>query len=107
MLRGTFTALITPFRDGHPEQIDETALRRLVERQVAAGVAGLVPCGTTGETPTLSNVEQDRVIALVVAQTGGRVPVIVGTGGNDTAHTVTRTRRARDLGATAALVVAP
>lgn len=107
MLRGTFTALITPFRNGYPEQIDETALRRLIERQIQAGVAGLVPCGTTGETPTLSEVEQDRVIALVVAETEGRIPIIAGTGGNDTAHTVTRTRRAREGGATAALVVAP
>jgi len=107
MFSGTFTALITPFRAGDPAQIDETALRSLVETQITAGISGLVPCGTTGETPTLSEAEQDRVIALVVEQTRGRVPVIAGTGGNDTAHVVERTHRARVLGADAALIVAP
>ncbi len=107
MIRGTFTALITPFRAGDPSQIDEPALRELVDAQVAGGISGLVPCGTTGETPTLSETEQDRVIAIVVEQARGRVPVIAGTGGNDTAHVLSRTRRARDLGADGALVVAP
>jgi 4-hydroxy-tetrahydrodipicolinate synthase len=104
MFRGTITALITPFRHG---EIDEPALRGLVETQIRAGIAGLVPCGTTGETPTLSEEEQDRIIQIVVEQSAGRVPVIAGTGGNDTARAVTRTRRARELGADAALVVAP
>jgi 4-hydroxy-tetrahydrodipicolinate synthase len=104
MFRGSFTALITPFRDG---EVDEAALRRLVETQVRSGTAGLVPCGTTGETPTLSEEEQDRVIAIVLEQAAGRVPVVAGTGGNDTARAIARTRRARELGAAAALVVAP
>jgi 4-hydroxy-tetrahydrodipicolinate synthase len=104
MFRGAITALITPFRDG---EVDEPALRDLVETQVRAGIAGLVPCGTTGETPTLSEEEQDRVVRTVVEQAAGRVPVIAGTGGNDTARAVARTRRARQLGADAALVVAP
>lgn len=104
MFRGTFTALITPFRNG---EIDEPRLRSLVEGQIRAGIDGLVPCGTTGETPTLSETEQDRVISVVVQQAAGRVPVISGTGSNDTAHVVHRTRRARELGANAALVVTP
>ena len=104
LFRGSFTALVTPFRAG---ELDEPALRRLVETQIRSGTAGLVPCGTTGETPTLSEDEQDRVIAAVVAQAAGRVPVVAGTGGNDTARVIARTRRARDLGADAALVVAP
>jgi 4-hydroxy-tetrahydrodipicolinate synthase len=107
MIRGAFTALITPFLPGDVTRIDEPALCSLVEAQIGGGISGLVPCGTTGETPTLSEAEQDRVIAIVVDQARGRVPVIAGTGGNDTAHVVARTRRARDLGADAALVVAP
>ncbi len=107
MIRGTFTALITPFRAGGVDQIDEPALRSLVDAQIAGGISGLVPCGTTGETPTLTETEQDRVIATVVEQARGRVPVVAGTGGNDTAHVLSRTMRARDLGADGALVVAP
>ncbi len=103
-LSGCYTALITPFRDG---QIDEPALRALVHRQVAAGVSGLVPCGTTGEAPALSAPEWERVIALVVETAGGRVPVIAGTGSNDTTTAIERTRTARTLGADSALVVTP
>jgi len=103
-LSGCYTALITPFRDG---QIDEPALRALVHRQVAAGVSGLVPCGTTGEAPALSAPEWERVIALVVETAGGRVPVIAGTGSNDTTIAIERTRTARTLGADSALVVTP
>ncbi|MGP1673666.1 MAG: 4-hydroxy-tetrahydrodipicolinate synthase [Candidatus Limnocylindrales bacterium] len=109
-LRGAFTALVTPFtRDG---DLDETALRRLVRWQVLAGIDGVVPCGTTGETPTLSQDERERVIAVTVETVGehpsrGRVQVIAGTGTNDTAATIRATRRAAALGADAALVVAP
>ena len=109
-LRGAFTALVTPFAaDG---SVDEEALRRLVRWQVLAGIDGLVPCGTTGEAPTLTPVERDRVIALTVETVGerasrGRVPVIAGTGTNDTAATIAATQRAAALGADAALVVAP
>ena len=90
-LRGAFTALVTPFAaDG---SVDEEALRRLVRWQVLAGIDGLVPCGTTGEAPTLTPTERDRVIALTVETVGerasrGRVPVIAGTGTNDTAATI-------------------
>jgi 4-hydroxy-tetrahydrodipicolinate synthase len=109
-LRGALTALVTPFtEDG---SLDETALRRLVRWQVLAGIDGLVPVGTTGEAPTLSPIERDRVIAITVETAAerpsrGRVPVVAGTGTNDTAATIAATRRAAELGADAALVVAP
>jgi 4-hydroxy-tetrahydrodipicolinate synthase len=109
-LTGAFTALVTPFTpDG---DLDEAAFRRLVRWQVLAGIDGLVPCGTTGEAPTLSQDERDRVIAAtveIVAErpSRGRVHVIAGTGTNDTAATIRATRRAAELGADAALVVAP
>jgi 4-hydroxy-tetrahydrodipicolinate synthase len=103
-LSGCYTALITPFRDG---LIDETALRALVRRQIAAGVSGLVPCGTTGEAPALSATEWDRVVSIVVETAGGSVPVLAGTGSNNTVSVIDRTRRARTLGADGALVVTP
>src|SRR3990170_1331996 len=109
-LRGAFTALVTPFTsDG---AIDEAAFRRLVSWQVLAGIDGLVPCGTTGESPTLSPGEREWLIATtveVVAESPSRdrVRVIAGTGTNDTAATIAATRRAAELGADAALVVAP
>jgi 4-hydroxy-tetrahydrodipicolinate synthase len=104
MLEGSLTALITPFRKG---VIDEPALRRLVDFQIEHGTRGLVPCGTTGESVTMTEVEQDRVIEIVIGQAAGRVPVVAGTGTNSTAVTIERTRRAHHAGADAALVVAP
>jgi 4-hydroxy-tetrahydrodipicolinate synthase len=110
VLRGALTALVTPFTaDG---AVDEDALRRIVRWQVLAGIDGLVPVGTTGEAPTLTPVERDRVIAITVETVAerasrGRVPVVAGTGTNDTASTIAATRRAAELGADAALVVAP
>jgi len=103
-LSGAWTALITPFRDG---AIDEPALRALVEMQITCGIDGLVACGSTGETPTLTPEEYTRVIGIVVAQAGGRVPVMAGTGTNDTASTLERTRLAERAGASAVLVVMP
>jgi 4-hydroxy-tetrahydrodipicolinate synthase len=103
-LSGCYTALITPFRDG---RIDEPALRALVARQIAGGVSGLVPCGTTGEAPALTAAEWDRVVGAVVETAAGRVPVLAGTGSNSTATAIEHTARARDLGADGALVVAP
>lgn len=108
-LRGAFTALVTPFTaDG---ELDDTAFRGLLEAQIAAGIAGLVPCGTTGESPTLSVDERERLIALSVAAARDagdpRPTVLAGTGSNDTAATIAATRRAAELGADAALVVAP
>jgi 4-hydroxy-tetrahydrodipicolinate synthase len=109
-LRGAFTALVTPFtRDG---AVDEPTFRRLVRWQVLAGIDGLVPCGTTGEAPTLSTAERERLITLAVETVGerpsrSRVTIVAGTGTNDTAATIRATRRAAELGADAALVVAP
>ncbi len=104
MLHGSLCALITPFRDG---EIDEPALRRIVDRQVAAGTSGLVPCGTTGESPVLSHEEHDRVISLVIEHAAGRVPVMAGTGSNSTHEAIRLTRHAREAGADAALLVMP
>jgi 4-hydroxy-tetrahydrodipicolinate synthase len=109
-LRGALTALITPFTPDGP--VDEAALRRLVRWQVLAGIDGLVPCGTTGEAPTLTADERDRVIVTTVETVAehpsrGRIAVVAGTGTNDTAATIRATRRAAELGADAALVVAP
>jgi 4-hydroxy-tetrahydrodipicolinate synthase len=110
LLRGAFTALVTPFTAECA--LDEDAIRRLVRWQVLAGIDGLVPVGTTGEAPTLTPAERDRVIAITVETVAerasrGRVPVVAGTGTNDTTATIVATRRAAELGADAALVVAP
>lgn len=105
MFQGCFTALITPFTDDG--QIDERALRHIVDLQIDAGIAGLVPVGTTGESPTVTHEENIRVIDIVIRQAAGRVPVIAGTGSNSTAEAIDMTRRARDLGATASLQVTP
>ena len=105
MFQGVYTALITPFRqDG---SIDEDALRRIVDAQIDAGVAGLVPVGTTGESPTVSHEENIAVVKIVIDQARGRVPVIAGTGSNSTAEAIEMTARAAQLGATASLQVAP
>lgn len=101
---GVFTALATPFRG---DRVDRDALTRLVEAQVAAGVAGLCPCGTTGESPTISEDEHREIIETVVAAARGRVPVVAGTGSNDTRHAVALTKQARAAGAVGALVVSP
>jgi 4-hydroxy-tetrahydrodipicolinate synthase len=109
-LRGAFTALVTPFTsDG---KVDERRFREFVSWQILAGIDGVVPCGTTGESPTLSHGERDGVIDWAVetvrANSSGRhIPVIAGTGTNDTAATIAATRRAAAVGADAALVVTP
>lgn len=102
--RGAIPALVTPFRDG---ALDEEAFRSLVERQIAAGVHGLVPVGTTGETATLSHEEHRRVVELCVEVARGRVPVIAGAGSNSTEEAIELVRHAKTIGADAALVVAP
>ena len=105
MFEGVFTALITPFtKDG---KLDEQALRKLVDFQIDQGIDGLVPVGTTGESPTLSPEETEQVIRIVVEQTGGRVPVIAGTGSNCTDKAIHMTEKAKQIGATASLQVAP
>jgi hypothetical protein len=98
MFHGVFTALITPFDEALA--IDEDALRELVSRQIEAGVDGLVPVGTTGESPTVSHEENIEVIRIVVEETAGRVPVIAGTGSNSTAEAIDMTVRAKALGRT-------
>ena len=102
--RGAITALVTPFRN---DRVDEAAFEALVERQIAAGVHGLVPVGTTGETATLSIEEHKRVVELCVQAARGRVPVIAGAGSNATAEAIELVRHAKTVGAHAALVVAP
>lgn len=103
--KGVFTALITPFDSAGA--VDEDAFIRLVERQIAGGVHGLVPVGTTGETATLSHDEHRRVVELCIAAAKGRVPVIAGAGSNCTREAVELVRHAKTVGADAALVVTP
>lgn len=103
-LTGTITALVTPFRDGHVSYID---LKKLVAYQIKAGINGLVPVGTTGESPTLSYDEHIEVIRFVISESRGRVPVIAGTGSNSTHEAIELTRLSHDAGADAMLVVAP
>lgn len=101
---GVTVALVTPFRDG---EVDEQALRRLVDFHVEEGTDCISPCGTTGESPTLSHEEHERVIGLVCEQAGGRVPVIAGTGSNSTREAIRLTKFAQSAGAAGALMVAP
>jgi 4-hydroxy-tetrahydrodipicolinate synthase len=104
VFEGVLTALVTPFRDG---AVDERALEELVEAQVAAGVDGVVPCGSTGEAATLSHAEHRRVVEVVVAAARGRVQVLAGTGSNSTAEAVALTRHAKEAGADGALLISP
>jgi len=104
MWRGCLTALLTPFRGG---EIDFAALERLVDAQVAGGVQGVVPCGSTGESATLTHDEHIRVVEAVVRFARGRVPVIAGTGSNSTAEAVRLTRAAEEAGAAGALLLSP
>jgi 4-hydroxy-tetrahydrodipicolinate synthase len=102
--RGSITALITPFKDG---KVDARAYKKLVEWQIDQGTHGLVPCGTTGESPTLSHDEHKQVVELCIEGAAGRVPVIAGTGSNSTAEAVELTRHAKTAGADGVLVVTP
>jgi 4-hydroxy-tetrahydrodipicolinate synthase len=102
--QGSLVAMVTPFRDG---QVDEGKLRELVEFHVANGTDGLVPCGTTGESPTLSHAEHKRVVEIVIEQARGRIPVVAGTGSNSTAEAIEMTKHAERAGAAGALVVNP
>jgi 4-hydroxy-tetrahydrodipicolinate synthase len=104
MFSGSIVALVTPFKKGG---IDEKAFQALVDWQVAEGTHGLVPCGTTGESPTLSHDEHHRVIELCIEAAAGRVPVIAGTGSNSTDEAIDLTRHAKKAGADAALLVTP
>src|SRR2546430_4128168 len=104
MFRGTFTALVTPFRNG---EIDVSAFENLIEKQIAAGITGIVAIGTTGESPTLSHEEREQLIGLAVATANKRCLVLAGTGSNATQHAVADTKKAEKLGADGALLVAP
>lgn len=103
--RGVFTALITPFTEYNT--VDYASLERIVNAQIEAGIDGLVPCGTTGESPTLSHEEHDRVIAQTIKYAKGRVPVIAGTGSNATSEAISLSQHAQDAGADAILLVNP
>ncbi len=102
--QGSITALITPFKNG---KVDTKAFRKLVEWQIDQGTHGLVPCGTTGESPTLTHDEHREVVELCIEAASGRVPVIAGTGSNSTAEAVELTRHAKSAGADGVLVVTP
>jgi len=105
MFKGVFTAIITPFKEDG--SLSEECLKKLIDFNIENGITGIVPCGTTGESPTLSHDEHDQVIALTVSHVNGRVPVIAGTGSNSTAEAVRLTKHAESVGVTACLVVNP
>ena len=104
MFQGSICALITPFRDG---AVDEKGYEDFVEWQIDQGTEAVVPCGTTGESPTLSHDEHRRVVEICISVAKGRVPVIAGTGSNSTAEAIELTQHAKEAGADAALVVTP
>src|SRR6201995_2419551 len=104
MLKGSLVALITPFRDG---KVDEKAFQSFVDWQIEQGTEGVVPGGTTGESPTRSHAEHKRVVELCVEVAKGRVPVIAGSGSNSTSEAIELTKHAKEAGADAALIVTP
>ncbi len=104
MFKGTYVALVTPFKDG---VVDYETLDNLVDFHIKAGIAGIVPCGTTGESPTLTHEEHDMVIARVIKHAKGKIHVMAGTGSNSTAEAIRLTRHAEENGADSALLVAP
>ncbi len=104
MFKGSIVAIATPFKNG---RIDETALKKLVEFQIKNGTSGIVPCGTTGESPTLSTAEHEWVIELCIKFVNKRIPIIAGTGSNSTEEAVSLTKHAAQAGADGALIVSP
>lgn len=104
MFKGVFTALITPFSDG---KLDEAAFSKFVNWQIEEGINGLVPCGTTGESPTLDHDEHNKVITLCVEAAAGRVPVMAGAGSNSTAESLSMAQHAKKVGADALLIASP
>ncbi len=104
MFKGSLVALITPFRDG---KVDEKRFQDFVDWQISEGTHGVVPCGTTGESPTLSHAEHKRVVELCIEAAKGRVPVVAGTGSNSTEEAIDFTRHAKKAGADGALIVTP
>lgn len=104
MFSGAFTAIVTPFKNG---QVDEKSVKNLIRFGIDGGVSGFIPCGTTGESPTLSHDEHNRVVELTVKEVAGQVKVIAGTGSNSTSEAISLTRHAKKVGADAALLVSP
>lgn len=104
MFTGVLPAVVTPFKNG---EVDEEGLRQLIEFQIENGVHGIVPCGTTGESATLSHEEHERVVEIAVAQVKGRVPVVAGTGSNNTAEAIRLTAHAKKAGADGVLMISP
>ena len=104
MFNGALSAIVTPFRDG---EVDERALRDHIEWQIQSGIDGIVPCGSTGESATLTHAEHERVIKITIEQTRRRVPVVAGTGSNATAEAIRLTTAAREIGADGALILSP
>jgi len=104
MFSGAIVAIVTPFREG---KVDEKAYRNLINFVIQGGVSGIVPCGTTGESATLSHKEHEHVIDITVDEVGKRVPVIAGTGSNSTTEAIRLTKHAKDAGADAALLITP
>ena len=104
MFQGAMVAIVTPFKD---DRVDEAALRELVEFQIAGGTDAIIPCGTTGESATLSHDEHNQVVDIVVDAVAGRVPVIAGAGSNNTAEAIHLTQHAKDAGADGVLLITP
>ena len=104
MFSGVLPAVVTPFKNG---ALDEEGLRQLIEFHIENGVHGIVPCGTTGESATLSHEEHDRVVEIAVDQVKGRVPVVAGTGSNNTAEAIRLTAHAKKVGANGVLMISP
>ena len=104
MFSGAFTAIVTPFKDG---QVDEKAFKGLIRFGLDGGISGFVPCGTTGESPTLSHEEHNRVVEMTVKEVAGQVKIIAGTGSNSTEEAISLTRHAKKVGVDAALLVSP
>ena len=105
IFQGAFTAIATPFTESG--QLNETELRRFIKFQIDAGISGLVPCGTTGESPTMSKAEKKRVIEITLEEANGKIPVIAGTGNYNTAETIQATKEAKEMGVSGALVITP
>ncbi len=104
MFSGAIVAIVTPFKNG---AVDEAGLRDLIEFQIANGTRGIAPCGTTGESATLSHEEHNRVVQIAVEQAKGFIPVIAGTGSNNTEEAISLTRNAKKAGADAVLMISP
>ena len=107
MFRGSFTALITPFKKENPYEVDYEAFDKILNFQISNGTHGLVPCGTTGESPTLTNQEHDQVIEYCINKASGRAKILAGTGSNNTQEAIERTQHAQKAGADGALIMTP